>query len=125
MPSVVLRLAKVCARGKFADRWFERAGRVRREHSTGDRGRGVFNGTGGAHQNRGERMQIEVPRVNGRSRAARALDRGHHLHNGPLSALDNLQLRIESRDNLSVVYLSHEICERMHGKEAARRVHEC
>ena len=63
--------------------------------------------------------------VNDRSRAARALDRGHHLHNGPLSALDNLQLRIESRDNLSIVLLSLEICERMHGKEAARRVHEC
>ena len=47
--------------------------------------------------------------VNGRSRAARALDRGHHLHNGPLSAFDNLQLRIESRDNLSVVFLSLEI----------------
>ena len=63
--------------------------------------------------------------VNGRSRAARALDRGHHLHNGPLSALDNLQLRIELRDNQSFVFLSLEICERMHGKEAARRVQEC
>ena len=53
--------------------------------------------------------------VNGRSRAARALDRGHHLHNGPLSALDNLQLRIESCENLSIVFLSLEICERLQG----------
>ena len=62
--------------------------------------------------------------VNGRSRAARALDRGHHLHNGPLSALDNLQLRIESRENLSIVFFSLEICKRMHRKEAAKCVQE-
>ena len=85
MPSVVLRLAKVCAHGKRADRWFERAGRVRREHSTGDRGRGVFNGRGGAHQNRGERMRIEVPRqrqVESCARLASASGAGKPLPRG-------------------------------------------
>ena len=108
MPSVVLRLAKVCAHGKRADCWFERAGRVRREHTRLETAVAGCS-TVGVERTRivASVCELRYP-VNGRSRAARALDRGHHLHNGPLSALDNLQLRIESRDNLSVVFLSLE-----------------